>query len=159
MLRINIGHVSRSQTRQVLLSGGILLANQEIYALMRRFCNDLGFDYARFLREVDPRDDFGNEYTAEFRAKQAKINEPRCPPPVGRSETDIVQVLAKIKGQSVRRRMRIADFVQTYDVHRELCVRRADFRRGLDAAAVQLTEAEVDLVCEVYVGCNYLSQT
>lgn len=134
--------------RQVLLCSGILLSNEEMYALERRFRNDMGFDYARFLREADPRD-FGDAYTDEYRAKLAMVNGPRCPPPVCRSETDIVLVLAKIKGQTVRRRMRIMDFVETHDPHRELCVCRADFRRGLDSAAVQLTEAEVDLVCEV----------
>lgn len=54
--RVSIAHVSRSQFRQVLSVSGILLSDEEMYALERRFNDDMGFHYSRFLNEVDPRE-------------------------------------------------------------------------------------------------------
>lgn len=146
--RLNIGHVSRSQMRQVLLTNGILLSDEEMYALERRFNNDMGFNYMWFLREADPAD-YAIPKFAEFREKQVLINGPPCVRRATLAETDIVQVVAKIKGQTVRLRMRIVDFMEGYDAHRELCICEPDFRRGLNSAGVKLSEPEVDLVCEV----------
>lgn len=52
--RHNNGHVSRSQMRQCLLSNGILLSDEELYALEERFNDDVGFNYFWFLKEVEP---------------------------------------------------------------------------------------------------------
>lgn len=42
--------------RQVLFSNGILLSDTEIYALERRYNNDMGFNYMWFLDEADPKE-------------------------------------------------------------------------------------------------------
>jgi hypothetical protein len=54
-LRHNNGYVSRSQMRQCLLSNGILLSDEELYALEERFNNEVGFNYFWFLKEVEPK--------------------------------------------------------------------------------------------------------
>lgn len=146
--RLNIGHVSRSQMRQVLLTSGILLSDEEMYALERRFNNDMGFNYMWFLREADPRDYAIPRYEI-FRDRQILVNTPAPAERPSLEELDIVQVVAKIKGQTVRRRMRIVDFIECYDPHRELCCCESDFRRGLNVSGVLLSAAEVDLVCSV----------
>lgn len=40
--------------RQCLLSNGILLSDEELYALEERFNDDVGFNYFWFLKEVEP---------------------------------------------------------------------------------------------------------
>lgn len=40
--------------RQSLLSNGILLSDEELYALEERFNNEVGFNYFWFLKEVEP---------------------------------------------------------------------------------------------------------
>lgn len=40
--------------RQCLLTNGILLSDEELYALEERFNDDVGFNYFWFLKEVDP---------------------------------------------------------------------------------------------------------
>lgn len=134
--------------RQVLLTNGILLSDEEMYALERRFNNDMGFDYMRFLREADPSDYAIPKFT-EFREKQILVNTPAAAVRPSFAELDIVQVVAKIKGQTVRQRMRIVDFMEGFDPHRELCICEPDFRRGLDSSGVRLSQPEVALVCEV----------
>lgn len=40
--------------RQCLLTNGILLSDEELYALEERFNDDVGFNYFWFLKEVEP---------------------------------------------------------------------------------------------------------
>lgn len=134
--------------RQVLLTNGILLSDEEMYALERRFNNDIGFNYTWFLREADPRE-YAIPQFEEFRSKREALNAPPKPLLPSNEEKDIVQVVAKIKGLTVRQRMRIIDFMQGYDQHNELCIADADFRRGLNSAGINITLPEVDLVCQV----------
>lgn len=134
--------------RQVLLTNGILLSDEEMYALERRFNNDIGFNYSWFLREADPRE-YAVPKFEEFRAKRELLNAPAKAPLPTNEEKDIVQVVAKIKGMTVRNRMRIVDFMQGFDVHNELCITEENFRRGLNSAGITITLPEVDLVCLV----------
>lgn len=41
--------------RQCLLSNGILLSDEELYALEERFNDDMGFNYFWFMREAEPK--------------------------------------------------------------------------------------------------------
>lgn len=41
--------------RQALNSNGILLSDEELFALEERFKNDMGFNYVWFLKEVEPK--------------------------------------------------------------------------------------------------------
>lgn len=49
----NNGHVSRSQMRQCFITYGILLSDEELFALEQRFNDDVGFNYFWFLKEVE----------------------------------------------------------------------------------------------------------
>lgn len=51
--RHNNGHVSRCQMRQCFIAYGILMSDEELYALEERFNDDVGFNYFWFLREVE----------------------------------------------------------------------------------------------------------
>lgn len=43
-----------SQAFQALLSNTILISEEEFAALEKRYCNDMGFNYMRFLEDIDP---------------------------------------------------------------------------------------------------------
>lgn len=60
---------------------------------------------------------------------------------------DLVQVVAKVKGIVSRNQIRVLEFMEGFDTHRELCILEPDFRRGLDAANVRLAVSEVDQLC------------
>lgn len=42
--------------RRVLSQNGILLSDDEFYALVKRYANDTGFNYSWFLKEADPQE-------------------------------------------------------------------------------------------------------
>lgn len=134
--------------RQVFQTNGILLTDDELYALECRFNNDMGFNYIWFLREADPRD-YAVPKFDEIRVKRELLNAPTKLPNPFNEERDIVQVVAKIKGFTVRHRMRILEFMQGYDSHNEMCIAETDFRRALNAAGIFVSENEVNLVCDV----------
>lgn len=60
---------------------------------------------------------------------------------------DLVQVVAKVKGIVSRNQIRVLEFMEGFDTHREVCILESDFRRGLDAANVRLAVSEVDQLC------------
>lgn len=48
------GHVSRSQMGEALSLAGIFITEEQCYAVEQRYCDDLGFNYVKFLQDVDP---------------------------------------------------------------------------------------------------------
>lgn len=42
--------------RQVLAISGCLLSDEEVYALEKRYNDDMGFNYMWFLKEADPKE-------------------------------------------------------------------------------------------------------
>ncbi|KOB76721.1 Uncharacterized protein OBRU01_05274 [Operophtera brumata] len=91
----NNGHVSRAELRRVLARLGILLSAPHVRALEARYLDDCGFSYVRLLDELVARP-----------AESATISAPRPAPRRAAAaadplETDIVQILAKIKGKNI----------------------------------------------------------
>ncbi|KAJ8718751.1 hypothetical protein PYW07_016307 [Mythimna separata] len=65
-------------------------------------------------------------------------------------QTDIVQILAKIKGKMVREGVRTREFLKQFDPRNELVIPRADFYRGLASSGLALTPVEMDTLMEVF---------
>ncbi|XP_045496630.1 uncharacterized protein LOC123694998 [Colias croceus] len=141
----NNGHVSRSQVRRVLARLGVLPTPQQIRALETRYLDDCGFNYVALLDELEER-------PAESATIAGPAIAPRRPQHSAANplETDIVQILAKIKGKMVREGVRPRDFLQQFDPRRELVIPRADFYRGLGSAGLSLTPREMDTLMEVF---------
>jgi hypothetical protein len=54
--KINQLHVSKNQMRRVLAMNAIVLSDEEIGALQKRFCDEIGFKYRKFLCAVEKTD-------------------------------------------------------------------------------------------------------
>lgn len=147
----NNGHVTRSQMRQCLLSNGILLSEEELFALEERFNNDMGFNYFWFLREVDPKPYDEPLYIGLVEGmKKLNAEKPKKKPT--RDEQDIVQILAKIKGKIIRERIRVKEFLEDYDRCGEQVINRDNFKRGLANCRLPLTENEVETLMDVFAS-------
>ena len=106
LYRINHGHVTRSQLRQVLTTAVILLSREEIYALEQRYNDDLGFNYSWFLEELEART-IERPLYHNMLQEMRKINAPRASPQPTEDETNIVVILAKLKAKVVRERINV----------------------------------------------------
>lgn len=147
--KTNRGHVSRGQMRQCFARIGILLSDEEFYALEQRFNDDLGFNYAWFLKDI-------MSYKVEpplyesYLCEMKKINGPRKPKPVERKDTDIVAILAKIKGKLVREKIRVIEFMSDFDKHNKNIISKEDFKRGLAVCRFDLNDHEIDTLAKVF---------
>ncbi|KAF7382800.1 hypothetical protein HZH66_013202 [Vespula vulgaris] len=145
----NCGHVTRAQMRQVLTTATILLSSEEEYALERRYNDDLGFDYYRFLKELEAKPIVAPLYDRMLEEKK-RVNAEAKFPPSTEDETNIVLVLAKIKAKVVRERIKVSEFLKQYDTHNELSVSTTDFTRGLDQLRCNLSTTEVDTIVKIF---------
>ncbi|XP_053605525.1 uncharacterized protein LOC128672415 [Plodia interpunctella] len=141
---LNNGHVSRAQVRRVLARLGVLPTAMQVRALEERYLDDCGFSYVQLLDEMEER-------PVESATISSSPPPPRGPPagpdPL---QTDIVQILAKIKGKMVREGLRPREFLKQFDPRNELVIPRADFYRGLSSAGLSLTPLEMDTLMEVF---------
>ncbi|CAH0582822.1 unnamed protein product [Chrysodeixis includens] len=141
----NNGHVSRAQVRRVLARLGVLPSPAQVRALEARYLDDCGFSYVRLLDEMEER-------PAESASIASASSAPRPARPAHEDplQTDIVQILAKIKGKMVREGVRPREFLKQFDPRNELVIPRADFYRGLASARLSLTPIEMDTLMEVF---------
>ncbi|XP_072929459.1 uncharacterized protein [Epargyreus clarus] len=143
----NNGHVSRAEVRRALARAGVLLAAPQLRALEDRYLDSCGFNYFALLRDLE-------EQPAESAHVSSRAAPRRPPPAAAAHHTDIVQILAKIKGKMVREGVRPREFLQQFDPRRELVIPRADFYRGLAAAGLALAPLEMDTLCEVFCAAG-----
>ncbi|KAG6448171.1 uncharacterized protein LOC115442276 [Manduca sexta] len=141
----NNGHVSRAQVRRVLARLGVLPAAALVRALEDRYLDDLGFSYVRLLDELEERP----VESATIAGPSTAPKPPRVTT-VDPLQTDIVQILAKIKGKMVREGLRPREFLKQFDPRNELVIPRADFYRGLASAKLALSPLEMDTLMEVF---------
>ncbi|XP_049870499.1 uncharacterized protein LOC126369940 [Pectinophora gossypiella] len=141
----NNGHVSRAQVRRVLARLGVLPTAAQVRALEARYLDDCGFNYVQLLNEMEVRPVESATIAGPSPAQRASPSAAVDP-----LETDIVQILAKIKGKMVREGVRPYEFLRQFDPNKELVVPRADFYRGLASAGLALTPLEMDTLMEVF---------
>lgn len=144
----NLGHVTKNQFYQVISRIGAVLTGHEILALESRYSDEMGFNYVRFMKEVDPQDRFITKYE-KYIERKTLVNSERssCPK---ENERNIVQILAKIKAQTVRKRTNIDQFMSGYDPMNHQSITYSEFKRGLSNANIILTENEMETVCDVF---------
>ena len=107
--RRNNGHVSRSQMRQVLTTAAVLLSREERFALEQRYNDDLGFNYFRFIEELETFPVEEPLYNEVIEQKK-QINSEKPPREPTQDETNIVVILAKIKAKVVRECLKVKEF-------------------------------------------------
>ncbi|XP_018359818.1 PREDICTED: uncharacterized protein LOC108759052 isoform X1 [Trachymyrmex cornetzi] len=145
----NCGHVTRTQFRQVLIIATILLSPEEEFALEKRYNDDMGFNYTRFLQELEFQPIVEPLYYRMLEDKK-RLNAERSPSEPHEDETNIVLILAKIKAKVVRERIKVLEFMRQFDRHNQLVVSKLDFIRGLDELRCGLTTAEIDTITKLF---------
>ncbi|XP_040160599.1 uncharacterized protein LOC120898592 [Anopheles arabiensis] len=145
------GHVSFSQAREVFSMCAVHLEEREAFLLEKLYGDALGFDYNQFLKDVGVTVPADENSTLPYRKIIEMINKDQTTPAEPMPwEPDIVRVLAKVKAQTVRRRLRLVDFMEGFDPLNHHRISEEQFCRGLSTASVQLTPNEMQLLCELF---------
>lgn len=130
---------------RILSMNSILLSNAELNALYKRYCDDMGFNYWDFLKEANDISAIESKYE-KLCALTKQINNPAvacCD-----KDLSVITVLAKIKGEVVRKRIDIEQFLKCNDNLHEHMVPTNDFRRAFSNANIILSDCELDIVCK-----------
>lgn len=99
--------------RQALAAAIILLSPEELLALERRYNDDLGFDYNRFLQELEAQSISEPLYHRMLEEKK-RLNAERPPSEPHEDETNIILILAKIKAKVVRERIKVIRYMYSF---------------------------------------------
>ncbi|CAG5034119.1 unnamed protein product [Parnassius apollo] len=137
------GHVAQTWVRSALSRVDVLPPPQQVRALEMRYLDRDGFNYHALLRDLEEQRAGGPNVVGPVPRSRATYRS-------SLHETDIVQILAKIKGKMVREGIRPRDFLQQFDKQNELVISRADFYRGLASAGLSLTPVEMETLMEVF---------
>ena len=138
-------HITRCQMRRVFSSNSMLLSEKEIDALMLRYGDDMGFNYWKFLEEINSLKFCEAEHNEIV--KMLKIINAKVSAPCSQPNYSVVEVLAKVKGQVTRNRIEINQFLRQGEKLKEGMVLESKFRAGFAAAGIILEDCELDLLC------------
>lgn len=98
--------MTRTQFRQVLITATLLLSPEEEFALEKKYNDDMGFNYTRFLQELEFQPIVEPLYYRMLEDKK-RLNAERPPSEPHEDETNIILILAKIKAKVVRERIKV----------------------------------------------------
>lgn len=114
-------------------------------ALMTRYGNDLGFSYMKFLKDI--AEVLFCDSMHERILRIMKLVNVEQPPPCKNPELTIVEVLAKVKGEIVRRRINFESFIRNTELLSQP-LKAIEFRRSFSAAGIHLEDCELDILCD-----------
>ncbi|CAK8698532.1 unnamed protein product [Clavelina lepadiformis] len=140
----NNGHVTKSQFRQCLAYLDLNADELETNTMEKKFTDNVGFDYIRFLNDLVPQAKDVPKYKEHLKELQA-VNAHKKPDEID-ALTDLNAILTKVKSIVSKQRMRLYEFMKDYDKLRTGRIPVANFERALDLAGLGLKESEVKIL-------------
>ncbi|XP_071808477.1 uncharacterized protein [Asterias amurensis] len=144
----NMGVVTKQQFRQCLTFLGLNASEIEMELLELKYANAMGFNYLRFLEDLQPRDPQELKYTK--RLEDLRLVNSRVVSLEKNPLSNYEEIMKKIKIKVSRERIRVQEFIRDYDKLRTGRMLKTTFRRALDLAHLELQASEVDILQQVY---------
>jgi len=144
--RHNRGYVTKSQFCQCLTSIGLSASREEMDVMIEKFSDDTGFNYTRFLEELQPPEKTENKYIE--RLKELKLVNKKEVKDSGTAELE--HIMNKIKLKVVKERVRVEEFMRDYDKLRTGRLLKTIFPRAIDLCQLGLVKSEVDVLMSYY---------
>ncbi|XP_071953709.1 uncharacterized protein [Antedon mediterranea] len=144
----NLGIVTNSQFRQCLTYLGLTASEFEMSALESKYSNNMGFNYVRFLEDLQPSQKPELKYTERLEVLR-KVNS-NTSSLEQNPLTDFESIMTKIKTKVSKQRIRVLEFMRDYDKLRTGRMLKTLFQRALDLANLGLLPTEVDVLATVY---------
>jgi len=147
--RHNIGYVTKSQLRQCMAYLCLDCEPNEVDLVYEKFSDNTGFNYLKFLEELQPSDVQELKYVN--RLEQLKLSKTEKGKTV-EDYVDIEFVMNKIKTKVVKNSIRCYEFMKDYDKLKTGRMLKTCFPRTLDLCCLGLTENEVSLLIDYYTS-------
>ena len=134
--------MTKSQFCQCLTSIGLSASREEMDVMIEKFSDDTGFNYTRFLEELQPPEKTENKYIE--RLKELKLVNKKEVKDSGTAELE--HIMNKIKLKVVKERVRVEEFMRDYDKLRTGRLLKTIFPRAIDLCQLGLVKSEVDVL-------------
>lgn len=134
--KLNRNHVSNVQMRRVLASHSILLTEQEYRALLERYEDEIGFNYWKFLQEINETSSCDDQKNV----RRIKT----CPKKM--EHVSVVDVLAKVRNEITIKRIKIDQFMVRGHLNKGK-ITRDQFRSSFASAGIDLDRDEQIALC------------
>ena len=108
--------------------------------IIEKFSDDIGFNYLRFLEELQPSEKTESKYIQRLK-ELTLVNAKEIKDP---GSGGIEQVMIKIKTKIAKERVRVEEFMKDYDKLRTGRLLKTVFPRALDLCQLKLFKSEVD---------------
>uniref|UniRef100_UPI00398F57CC uncharacterized protein n=1 Tax=Pristiophorus japonicus TaxID=55135 RepID=UPI00398F57CC len=151
--KYNNGHVLRSQFCRCLSQLNLQATDEEMALLGKVFSDELGFDYVRFLEQVDPQEKPEKKYD-KLMNELHQLNDSKRIHEQGASD-DIFCILEKIKTKVYRKPLKIGEHMRDFDKLNSGRILKINFGRALDMDGFELQPSEVAILEKAYASCNY----
>ncbi|XP_078391762.1 uncharacterized protein LOC144674143 isoform X1 [Cetorhinus maximus] len=148
----NNKHVLRAQFRRCLSQLSLPATDEEMDLLDKVFSDELGFNYFRFLEQVDPQDKPEKMYN-KLMNEIHLLNKSKKSLEQGAS-SDINCILEKIKTKMYRKPVKIGDHMKDFDKLNSRCILKINFRRALDLDGFELQPSEMAILEKAYESCE-----
>ena len=120
----------------------------EIVAVSAKFMNDYGFNYVKFLNELQPSVVWEPKFS-KLQQELADLNGNKVLEEF-RPATNIQSVLKKIKDLVLKKRVRIYEWLRDHDKLNSGRLPKETFRRAIDLCNFEVKEAEHALLEDLY---------
>lgn len=152
--RHNIGYVTKSQLRQCMAYLCFDCQLDEIDLVYEKFSDDTGFNYLKFLEELQPSEKQEHKYLK--RLEELKLVHKNKAVTANREGLrDIESIMYKIKTKVVRAGIRVYEFMKDYDKLRTGRMLKTSFPRALDMCTLGLTVEEMKIVEYWYASADH----
>ena len=145
--RHHIGYVTKSQLRQCIAYLCLDCKPDEIDLVYEKFSDNTGFNYLKFLEELQPSEMQEQKYLNRLEQLKLANKEKQIDDTV-----DIEFVMNKVKTKVVKKSMRVYEFMKDYDKLKTGRMLKTCFPRALDLCCLGLTESEALTLIEYYTS-------
>lgn len=146
--RHHIGYVTKSQLRQCMAYLCLDCEPNEIDLVYDKFSDNTGFNYLKFLEELQPSEKQERKYLNRLEQLKSAANREK----VIDGTVDIEFVMNKVKTKVVHKSMRVYEFMRDYDKLKTGRMLKTCFPRALDLCCLGLTESEVLSLIQHYTS-------
>ena len=143
-IRLNRGHITNQQFRQALAILDLVGSESEMTATSAKFLDDHGFNYFKFLNELQPNN-LEEPKFSKLQQDLADLNANKVLEEF-RPASSVQSVLKKIKDLVLKKRVRIYEWLRDHDKLNSGRLPKETFRRAFDLCNFGVKEAEYSLI-------------
>ncbi|EUB61491.1 hypothetical protein EGR_03555 [Echinococcus granulosus] len=153
--KVNRGHVSLYNLKQIISSLKFHIPDDQLDAVAAKYADDEGFNYWRFLTDLEPpsKESLHYEYPHRIARMREAFNKTGKPVEAEPVISDVEGIMDYIKREVYQQRIRLSEWFRDYDPLRRGHISRQRFRRALSLLPIPLKETELSCI-ESYFKTN-----